>query len=520
MNMAYKKYLFSPIGILVMLNTVLALVVLGRDISLASYLGTTYQADALLLAYFLPDTIGSNLFAAAMGVACVPIFSRLYLEESKRRFSKAIFNMTALVVLSSGILWYLFWNLRYLIIGILGSGLQPHAQVLTIEIYTLLLPLILVIPLFAIGSAVLQANERFAIPALATIFFNIVYLVGIQLCIIQGIPIDKGVYQVATAILSGVLVMFLLVWLTIMLQCWFQKKNHFEPLKLVKFPADERADILNIIVVFLPYLLILVTNQSVLYVERNLASGLQTGTIAGLNYAYRLAQFPLWVFVSAVVTVLLPTLSKSIQKKEHTESGETFKKAVLLVYSISIPMTVIFFILAEPIVTIMLQRGAFDHTSLAITTGILRGYSLAILGQSLVLVTLRFFLAIEKLFLPLLCTMIAAIINVVLDYYLVSKIGSAGLGYGAAIGWLINAIFTYILINREESFNWDKKDPVYRKILYANVPLIFLNISLLYVWKLLNPSINVLVTLSYIGLVVLTNTVVFLGGVYILKPFK
>src|SRR5207253_2406108 len=59
----------------------------------------------------------------------------------------------------------------------------------------------------------------------------------------------------------------------------------------------------------LPILASLVIGQLALVVERVLASGLSTGTLASLNYSQKLVQLPASILVSAVATVILPYMS-------------------------------------------------------------------------------------------------------------------------------------------------------------------------------------------------------------------
>jgi peptidoglycan biosynthesis protein MviN/MurJ (putative lipid II flippase) len=189
-----------------------------------------------------------------------------------------------------------------------------------------------------------------------------------------------------------------------------------------------------------PYLLIILASQSVLYFERYLASLLDEGSVSGLNYAYRLAQFPNWVFAAAIGTVILPAMSKSQGLGNTHEMQSMFDKSLRWILILSAPVSILLYGLREPIVSIFLQRGAFDAVSMGLTTDVLKGYSLAIVAQSIAIIGLRVFIASGKMFFPLFSFFFSSTVNIIADLFLINHLGLSALGYGAAIGAIINAV--------------------------------------------------------------------------------
>lgn len=100
---------------------------------------------------------------------------------------------------------------------------------------------------------------------------------------------------------------------------------------------------------------------------------------------------------------------------------------------ITIPMIIGLFALRYPVVTILFKRGAFDDNSVKLTCDILAGYSLGILGQSIIVLCLRYYLAIKKIFKPLIILMFTFALNIILDLNLIKTIGLSGIGFGSAV---------------------------------------------------------------------------------------
>lgn len=468
----------DTVGSVMVINLVLAATALIKDISLASYLGTSPQADAYLLALFLPDTAGNNLLAATFAVACIPVFSRLYVAGDPECLKQAMTRVTLYLSLVSMLVAALFYIERGALVGRLGAGLALEAKILCVQLLVIMLPAVAAFPIATIGAAVMQVHNRFDIPALGPVLFNAVYLGGIFITLFTGVPSGQGVYILAWSVLAGALSMVALNWISVRR---FRIDAFVRPGKVwLKVNSPE---IKEVIVIFLPYLLIMVAFQSVLAVERYLASGLAAGSIAGLNYAFRMAQFPLWVFVAAVSAVAFPSMSKATGAGRLTDLKETLARSVGLVFMITVPLAICLFILRVPAVSILLQRGSFDQSSVQITAGILAGYSLSIVPQAAVVICLRAFLALGRYYVPLLATAFSAGLNIALDFILVEALGSAGLGYGAAAGALANAVILLTLLNRQLGLGMAGRLGWLGRILAANLPVLLLAWAFLWAWQ-------------------------------------
>lgn len=431
----------QPIVAVAIVNAAVALIAFLKDIWLAAYAGTSLYADALTLAFFLPDSIGNNMLAAGISVACVPVFSRLMATEQIGRLSDAVRTV---------LLWFLAFSLVLMVLGFLlsarlvgyldGSQSSELAQV-TLPLLRLLLPTIVLFIIVAIGSAFLQTQQRFMIPAIAPLLFNFVFLAGVLYCIVQDLAISEGIMIVGISILFGVLIMALAIgWTSLKssLMLFSAKKSH----SFVSTSAF--IDLKNMLSLFAPYVTILFCMQAVYLAERFLLTRMDTGAVAALNYAFRLTQLPIWVFVTAVSVVILPSLSRHLALEQNREVSAVMTSAFRSVMLIVLPAMLFLFVLREPVTIALFQRGAFDQQSVMMTSGILEGYSLSILSQAFSLICLRYFLAIRQLTGVLTIFIVCSVVTIGLDIGLIQIAGTKGIGYGAAIGALLNAL---LLIN-------------------------------------------------------------------------
>src|SRR5699024_8286969 len=118
-------------------------------------------------------------------------------------------------------------------------------------------------------------------------------------------------------------------------------------------------------------------------VDKSLASTLIEGSISALNYADRLQQIIYGVFITAIITVIYPSLSKYAMSDNLNQFRKSINSGVIIILLITIPSTVGMVILAEPIVSIFYERGSFDINAKNMTSEALIFYSLGLIGMSL-----------------------------------------------------------------------------------------------------------------------------------------
>ncbi|MCB2295189.1 murein biosynthesis integral membrane protein MurJ [Clostridium algoriphilum] len=502
-NFNYSKL----VVIIVVINIILAVLALLKDMFMASYFGTTVNADAFTLSFFITDMLGNNLIANAIAVSCVPLFTKIYADNDEYKLYDNLIKVNISYFILTLISFLMLLIFRDQIISKLASGFTNETINISIQLLIILLPIILIYPIVTSGISYLQVKGKFIISSLAAILYNFIFLLGIVYCAFFKIPVSKGLFIVAYSVVAAVLAMVILLY-------WKIIKEKKPSRRKDKKHLMKRGEIYKL---FIPYCAILLLSQFVLYYERYLASFFQGGSVAALNYAYRLSQFPIWVFVSAIATVLFPRMAKHNSEGDLKSLAEVFKNALLWVFILTMPVTFILYILRNPIISILFLRGAFDSSSLKITSEILAGYSLAIIGLSISALCMKLYLAREEIKTPLLIFIISSIINIIIDFFLVSRIGIKGVGYGAAISSIINATLMLLLIKIEIKDSFHKITIKLLKCVVSNLILIVICVFGLQIWNLNIIRMNLISQLAYIGAVALLSISAYVISLRCLK---
>lgn len=500
------------VPILAMVNLLLAAVAMIKDMVLASFMGTTDLADAFTLAFYIPDIIGNTLVAASVGIACIPVFTAAVMtEENEEPLASSLWSFRkTTAILCHNVIWgsltlaFLLFLFRGSIVQLMGKGSDIYVKSLTERLLTVMLPVVALAPLVTLGSGVCHVKKRFIVPGIAPVIFNLTYLLGI-LCSRRFSEGIKALTCIACFVSAGTFFMTVAVWGEVILN---------KLLKSKKVRNGINNPIKHFLSVLLPYILILLIYQSVGYVERSIASTMGTGNIAGLNYAYRISQLPVWVFAAAIGTVSFPAATR-LAEESPLEFRTNVIGTIRSVFLIVLPASVIIHILREPIVNILFNRGNFDGSSTAITSKILAGYSLAILGQSLFLIGVRFFIAVKSVKIPSFIALVSSVVNIGTDYLLKDVFGVASLGYGAAMGGVCYALLVLKFLDQKIGLNLSKEFKIFVKVTIACLSTGVTAFLLRFLWSG-SDSKGFLMNMVYSGLVVTACVTVYVVSLRLL----
>jgi murein biosynthesis integral membrane protein MurJ len=428
---------YNTVQLLIFFNLLLAVIAFIKDILIAAYFGTSHIADAINLAFFLPDTIGNNIIGAGIAVASIPVLTKLAIEKDEVLYHSTIQKLAVyvfggtLLVLSVMILFAVpLFKLFHLTTGGISADV--------LRFFYMMSPIIVAAPCWLLGSSILQASKRFVFPAITPILYNIFLLLSLFICQLAGIPQTQGGKLFSTAMTAATMLVGILTWYFCI------KKQKLKWNLKGFFIKSNSLEINKIRSTFIAYIFILFFGQAALFFERIQASTLETGTIAALSYAYRISQFPIWVFIAAVNTFILPTISIHVVKNDIASLKRDITKSFIFVILVSVFLSLLLVLFSEPLIKIVLARGSFNLHSVKLTSTILKGYGLSIVGQSLYVFCTRYYIAEGKMRIPFVIGLVGSILNIVLLKFLVPSVGAVGIGYAVAIASTFNGVLILI----------------------------------------------------------------------------
>lgn len=394
-----------------------------RDAVISYLFGAGIAAEAFFVAFRFPNLFRRLVGEGAMSVAFVPVFSdylanRTVAEADRALRALAGFAVVALVLMSAA-----GAALAGLWVDLFAPGFAgtPPLRELAVELTRILFPYLAFIGSVAVLAGYLNACRHFAAPALSPAVFNVT-LVAVALALHRWLSVP--VLALAYGALAGGACQ-----VALQLAALYRRGVRPRPLRELCAPRHEAVR--RSLSLLLPAALGMAIFQINLMVGTMLASLLPLGSVSYLWYADRIFEFPLGLFVAALGTAALPSMAAQAARGDRDGMRDSLGFAMSLMNLIAVPATVGLIVLAEPIVAVLFQRGAFTADETAMTAQALRAYALGLWPVAVVRLLAPGFYSLGDARTPVYVALVAVLANIVAGIALMGPVAAA-----AAPAWL------------------------------------------------------------------------------------
>ncbi len=415
-----------------------------RDVLSAAIMGAGPIADAFFVALRLANFFRRMTAAGAFSVSFVPLFSKTLEQEGQepaRQFANQAMAFLLAILVPFCVLAIIFMPQ---VLYVLAPGFNTEGGVrfdMAVTFTRITFLYLLFMSLSALVGGMLNTLDKFAIFAVAPVLFNVVQILFLLLAFWFPTPGHALAWAV---LLSGVLQFVWMVW---------SLHRHGWRLQLVRPVLNDKIH--RLLRLMGPGIVGASAVQINLLVDTIIASTLPVGAVSFLYYADRLNQLPLGLIGTAVGTALLPKLAQRIAARDAEGSLHLFNRALEWTLLLTLPCAVGLALIAEPIIGVLFQRGAFDAAATLATAGALRAYALGLPAFVGVKVLSTALYAQEDTKTPVIVTLICATVNIVLCLILIRSVAHVGIALATAIaGWLQVAILAG-LIHRRKNLHFD-----------------------------------------------------------------
>jgi putative peptidoglycan lipid II flippase len=175
-----------------------------------------------------------------------------------------------------------------------------------------------------------------------------------------------------------------------------------------------------------------------LLIDVMIASLLPTGAVSYLYFADRIYELPLAVIGIAIGTALLPLLSRQIRLGEAAAARETQNRALEAALVLALPATAALLVLAEPVIVVLFQRGAFDAVAASATAAALVAYAAGLPAYVLIKVLAPGFYAREDTTTPVRIAVACVALNTLAALALMGVLGHVGIALATALSAWVN----------------------------------------------------------------------------------
>jgi putative peptidoglycan lipid II flippase len=358
-----------------------------RELVLANLFGVGTEMDAFYFSVALVQSVHDLLFAGTLTASIIPMLHRLDVERPAHERARFVMSFLVIAMVAGFAVAAILWLGMPNVIQFLAPNLPDRARDLTLRFSDLL---VLSIPLNALVLAfvlVLNAHRRFWLAAGSYVVNNVAFI-----AIAAGFTPRLGPDALPVAQLGGPLCSIpLLAFQAVRLGIIHIVKPDFSRHFFAPLWRHSQSMLLSLgIGSTIGFLMV------AQLIARSFAASHGPGAISALGYAFRLYEVPISLAANPAATMLFPMAASLFIAGEKAKLAGLTNAALLWGLIILFPAVVITLAGAEPIVHLIFEHGNFDHEATLLTAEALRGFSLAILGESVFIVFFRIFYAIHR----------------------------------------------------------------------------------------------------------------------------
>lgn len=382
-----------------------------REWVLAQTFGAGMVSDAFVFAFNTPTTILSIFFAAFVA-GFIPIFTRLE-KNSEEKANEFMSNIMNIILIISVIVT----GFTFLFPEVLVRVFVNYEDVQTFQLATSFLRITMFssffISIIQLTTSYLNVKESFILAAGISIPMNLVLVGTMYLANRTGVNMILP-YGTLIAIIAQAMIIY----------GYAYKKGYRHSFR-INF-ADENLK--TMLVVSIPIIL-----SSVFAVFGTTVTQQFSGNVVGgnssLNYANKLIGFVQGIFITSISTITFPSIARHAANGDRKSLESSFAQAMSGMCLFVIPAAVAFFILSEPLITIVYG------SDMDMTISIFRTLSLGVIAIGVKDIVNRIFYAYQNTKNPLYNSILYVVVLTILCFVLINvfNVGLGGLGVALTI---------------------------------------------------------------------------------------
>lgn len=463
--------------------------------------------EALQVAFQVPDMLFQLIILGALSAAFIPVFSKYRKKDELEAYkiTSSVMNILLLFFVLVSAVVFIFSNQ----ITAFRTGGEFSAQQILIAAnltrIMLLAQLFFAVSNFMTG--ILQSYQRFIVPAIAPIFYNIGIVAGVFL-----FGNHLGIYAAGVGVLIG-------AFSHMLIQLPFASRlgYRYQPIILFKHPGVKE------IFKMIPPRVMTVGVSEV----QNLVLGFFATSIGNLSFvvirlALKLMAIPIRLFGVPISQASLPFLSQESDDNKCDQFKNLVTQSLNQIAFLSMPAAALLLILRIPIVRLVFGAQNFPWRTTVLTSKVLAIIALSIGFQAMTQLLMRAFYALKDTMTPLYIIIGSALLYFLVGWLFVFKlnIGVTGIAWAILVAAVFESIVFMLMLEKRIKNIFSNKN-----FLVAQLKMIFCSFLMavfLYLpYKIFDELVfDTTRTVEVIGLTVTTSTIGILVYLYFSLLFE
>ena len=405
-----------------------------RDWTVAHQVGANAATSAYYTAFTLPDFLNYLIAGGSLSITFIPVFAKYVAEQREdegwRVFSTVVtvmgFVLVTLVVLGEIFAAH--------IVKYIAPGFAPAEFQQTVFLTRLMLPAQICFYEGSILSAVQYAKNRFIIPSLAPILYNLGIILG-------GVLLSSriGINGFAVGVLGGA------ICGNFLLQIYgaWRAGAIFRPNFNIRHPGFWMFLKLSV-----PIMLALSLSFVDDWIIRWFGSYLQPASITWLNNGKTLMRVPLGLVGQAIGVASFPILAQLYSEKKFDDLNQILNSTFRALIFLLLPISALTIAQSLPLVYLVFSHTRLHGPDLAATASTLAFFSIGMFAWGAQNILARGFYATRDTVTPAVVGTITTLLSLPVYWLLVRRLDYVGLALASTIGIVAYTVLLFILLAR------------------------------------------------------------------------
>lgn len=405
-----------------------------EKILLAYYFG----ADARVDAYFVATSLPILVFVWIRELI-EPPFLPLFVEKlraDREAEGWRLFSFLSLgVLLLAGALALISSFAAEPLVSHLAPGFDPSSVALTGRLLRLLAPAVVFLSLSSVTYITLNAYERFSLPATGDLALKSAPL----LCCLL-FSSNLGIEALALGYLAGAIA-----------RLGIHGAGLRTKLRMLALPsASDRRVLVRFAWLALPLVIGSGFAQISELADNHFSSIVGVGGVAAKTYARKIRDVPLEVVGYSLSVVLFPYFAHLVMAGRWEEALRTLARVVRGLALFFSALGVVVLMLREPLVSAILERGAFDREARASTAYVLGLYAPGMSIAAIEGVLVVYFFALKNTLIPVALGILCVALDIVLCALLIGPLGVGGVALALTVSKTVKVVALGVLLHQRE----------------------------------------------------------------------
>ena len=407
---------------------------LFRLMAIAYVGGRSGDVDAYQVAFVIPEILNHIAASGFLSITFIPIFSQ-YLSQNQEEQGWQVFSI---ILTCFGSLLLIFIVITHAfapdLAALLARGRpNPVFRANVVRMTRIILPAQFFFFTGGLFMAVQFAKEKFLIPALAPLVYNLGIIAG-GLLLGPRLGMEGFSWGVLAGAFAG----------NFALQWWGARQVNMKFTITFDF---KHPDFKRYLKLTLPLMLGLTMFFSMEIFKIFFGSYLPAGSIADLEYSMRTMLLLVAFFGQAVGVASYPFMARLVVEGKMQQLNELLNHT-LRYLSLVIPISVLFMVLRKEVILILFQRGKFDAAATGQTATVLIFMLVGSFAVAANTIVPRAYYATQDTLFPAIYGTVAVLLSIPLYLIGLNLMGTLGVALAASLSAVLQVLVLYALWNR------------------------------------------------------------------------